>query len=138
VSEGNKAVVRRFIDGLNSGDVAVLSEVRSPDIVWHGGVLGEARGVDDLLAKLSWVHETFPDLHATIEELVAEGDLVVARSTVTGTHSGPLLGVAGTGTRATWTAVAVYRVVGGRIVEQWLSEDWADVLVQVGALPQAD
>ena len=136
MSEANKAVVRRFIEeGLNKGDAAVLAEVRSPEIVWHGGVLGEASGVAELRDHLVAVHDAFPDLQARIEELLAEGDLVVARTTVSGTHSGPLFGVAATGIRTTWTAIAMYRFRDGKIVEQWLNEDWAAALRQVGALP---
>jgi steroid delta-isomerase-like uncharacterized protein len=136
MSEESKNVVRRFIeDGLNKADADVIAEVRSPDIVWHAGVLGEARGVDDLVSKISWIHESFPDLHVTIEDLIAEGDRVVARATVTGTHSGPVLGVPATGKRVMWSAIVMYRVEDGKIAEQWLMEDWASVLQQVGALP---
>ncbi len=77
----------------------------------------------------------FPDLSVEIEELVAEGDIVVERSTVTGTQQAEWFGVPATGRCATWTAIAAYRVTGGKIVEQWLAEDWAHVLQQAGALP---
>ena len=72
----------------------------------------------------------------TTEFVLGEGDLVMQRSTVTGTHLGPWFGVPPTGKRATWTAMEVYRVAGGKIVEQWLNEDWTSVLQQLGALPQ--
>jgi predicted ester cyclase len=81
------------------------------------------------------VHDAFPDLALTVESLLCAGDLVVARSTVSGTHRAPFLGVAATGRRAVWGAIAIYRVEAGRIVEQWLCEDWADALRQVGGVP---
>jgi steroid delta-isomerase-like uncharacterized protein len=134
---GNDVTVRRYLeDGLGKGDEAVIAELRAPEIAWHGGALGEARGTEELAALLQPVHEAFPELSISIDALFSHDDLVVARSTISGTHRGPFLGVEATGRRATWSAIAIYRLEHGRIVEQWLSEDWASVLQQLGALPR--
>jgi predicted ester cyclase len=97
---------------------------------------GEAQSLAELRRRLVSIHEGFPDLHAEIQELIAERDLVVARVQVSGTHSGPILGAEASGKHATWTAMVMYRVHDGRIVEQWLNEDWASALQQFGALPE--
>jgi predicted ester cyclase len=138
VSERNKAVVRRFIDEwINKHDLAAFREVAAPDLVFHWGALGEGRSDEEMRVKEEAAREAFPDLEATGEGMLAEDDLVVERYTVTGTHRGRWFGVEPTGKRATWTAVATYRIENGRIAEMWLNEDWAGVLQQVGALPSA-
>jgi steroid delta-isomerase-like uncharacterized protein len=137
VGEPNHVRIRRYLEeGLGKGDEAVVAELRAPDIAWHGGALGEARGVEELERLLRPVHEAFPDLSVSVEELFGDGDLVVARSTVSGTHRGSFLGVPATDLRVTWPAIAIYRLEGGRIAEQWLCEDWTSFLQQVGALPR--
>ncbi|MGI9657336.1 MAG: ester cyclase, partial [Gaiellaceae bacterium] len=79
----------------------------------------------------------FPDLRVETEWMISDGDLVVQRSRMTGTHRGRWFGAEPTGKRAEWSAIEVYRIDGGRIAEQWLSEDWTSVLQQLGALPAA-
>jgi predicted ester cyclase len=136
VSEANKAILRRFVaEWLNEEDAEAMMEVCDPHIAFHWGALGEGRGVRRLQQLERGVRGAFPDLTVTTEFVLAEGDLVMQRSTVTGTHLGPWFGVPPTGKRATWTAMEVYRVAGGKIVEQWLNEDWTSVLQQLGALP---
>jgi predicted ester cyclase len=75
----------------------------------------------------------FPDLHATEQDMVAEGDLVAVRFVVEATHKGDLLGIPPTGRRVRWDAVDVYRIVNGKVVEEWASDDMAAILHQVGA-----
>jgi steroid delta-isomerase-like uncharacterized protein len=129
------AIVRRYLeDGLGGGDAAVVRQLRSPAIAWHGGPLGEAHGAEELARRLEPVHAAFPDLSVTIEELISGADTVAARMTLAATHSGHFFGVPATGRRVTWSAMSIYRVEDGRIAEQWLEEDWASVLAQLGAL----
>lgn len=75
----------------------------------------------------------FPDLHASEQNLAAEGDLVAVRFVVEATHKGDLLGIPPTGRRVRWDAVDVYRVSNGKIVEEWAADDMAAILHQVGA-----
>jgi predicted ester cyclase len=77
----------------------------------------------------------YPDLHVTIEDLIAEGDKVVARNTVTGTHQGEYLGVAPTGRAVTYNEIFIFRFVNGMIAETWGVVDVVSQLKQFGAIP---
>lgn len=83
---------------------------------------------------LRW-RRAFPDLRMEIHELVAEGDLVAARLTLSGTHQGPWAGVAPTGRRVTMSLMMLFRFEGGRLVEFWESDDQLGLRRQLGALP---
>ena len=136
MSEQNKAVVRRFIDGwINEHDPAAFRESTAADVVFHWGAMGEGESAEEMRTKEEEARAAFPDLEATSAGTLAEGNLVMERYTITGTHRGRWFGAEATGTRAEWTAVATYRIENGQIAEMWLNEDWAGVLQQVGALP---
>jgi predicted ester cyclase len=136
VSEHGKAIVERFrVQWLNGRDLDALHAVCHPDVAFHWGPLGDGRGVDGLQALEDRARAAFPDLEVSSDWMLADGDYVVRRSTVTGTHRGTWFGVAPTGRRAAWTCLESYRIADGRIAEQWLNEDWASVLQQLGALP---
>jgi predicted ester cyclase len=76
-----------------------------------------------------------PDMRFTIEELLADGDIVVARFTIHGTHTGAFQGLPTTGAAATASGIAIYRLAGGKIVEQWLEYDRLGMLQQIGVIP---
>ena len=126
-----KALVRRFMEEVfNRGNLAVVDELWIPD-----GIEGGKRAVENLRGA-------FPDYHRTIEAQVAEGDLVVTRWTMRGTHRGPYrsgaLGrtLAPTGRRVAVPGTSIHRLAGGRIVESWVrGNDSVDLLLQLGALP---
>lgn len=67
--------------------------------------------------------EAFPDLHVTVEDMVAEGDKVVFRATNSGTHKGEFVGIAPTGKHAAWTEISIWRIEGGMIAEVWTEVD---------------
>ena len=76
----------------------------------------------------------FPDIHATIEDIIAEGDKVWSRSTVTGTHTGEYRGLAPTGKKITFTGVDICRIVDGKIVETESVNDFSDFYKQLGII----
>ena len=88
-------------------------------------------------ARVAAFRAAFPDLRFTLEDLVAEGDRVVFRATMRGTHRAPFRGVAPTGRRIEGTVLDVVRVEGGRFAEHWGGPDLWDVLRQLGAAPGA-
>jgi steroid delta-isomerase-like uncharacterized protein len=77
----------------------------------------------------------FPDLERTIEDMVAEGDKVVARWTAKGTHTGDFQGIPPSGRVATSSGITIFRIADGRIVEEWSESDMLGLLQQVGAIP---
>jgi predicted ester cyclase len=77
----------------------------------------------------------FPDLHVTIEDkLIAEDDMVVARLTLTGTHTGPFAGQPGGGQRVRWSSIRIYRIADGKVVETWAMQDRLGLLQQLDAI----
>ena len=136
MSAENKAIVRRFMeDGWNKGDLSVIEACVTPDFVDHDPAnpphLG--KGIAGAKQVVNLYRSAFPDLHFTIEDLIAEGDKVVVRYRATGTHKGELMGLAPTNRRATVTAILISRIAGGKIAEQWSNWDTAGLLQQLGA-----
>ena len=76
----------------------------------------------------------FPDIHVTIEDMVAKGDEIAARLTFAGTHRGPFQGIEATGKRVQWSGIWIYRIADGRFVERWHSYDMLGLLRQVGGV----
>jgi steroid delta-isomerase-like uncharacterized protein len=126
---------------MNSGDVeliaATVDEVVEPDaLIRTPFPLGKtgARALEEVFARL---RRAFPDLHVTIEDVIAEGDKVVTRNTVTGTHRGEYLGLAPTGRPITYDEIFIFRFAGGRIAETWGVVDVLSQLRQLDAIPES-
>jgi len=120
MSEQNKAVVRRYVEGLNEENLAVFDEILAPDFANHSlrlGIVNRENTVNDY--PLFW--KAFPDCHRTIEDVIAEGDKVFLRTTVQGTHQDfvPGISIEPTGKSITWTVWEVFRFNNGRMVERW-------------------
>jgi predicted ester cyclase len=112
--EQNKAVVRRFItEVLSGGNVALADELLAPNYV-NRLIGSDVAGFKGFLGAL---HSGLPDLRFDIHELVAEGDSVVARSTIEGTNTGSMMGAAPTGKKVSARGLTYYRLVNGKIVE---------------------
>jgi hypothetical protein len=135
----NKTALRRLNDALNSGDTEIISaaidEAFHPDVVIRTPLKIDARGTD--LMKQMWavLLHAFPDLHVKIEDVIAEGDRVVSRNTVSGTHQGDYMGVAPTGNSITWNEILIGRIVDGRVAETWGVVDIASQMRQLGIIP---
>jgi steroid delta-isomerase-like uncharacterized protein len=80
--------------------------------------------------------EAFPDLRATVEEIVEEGDRIAVRATFTGTHDGEFMGIPASGRTISIQAMDVVRVVDGRAAEHWGVTDVMGLMQQIGAIPQ--
>ena len=106
----HKDLVRRYYESLwNRWDFALAEELIAEDIVFRGSLGDSVRGREGFKDYMRAVRRAFPDFHNQVEELVAEGDRVVARLTYTGTHAGALLGIAPTGRRVNYAGVALFR-----------------------------
>ncbi len=129
----NKAIVRGYMeDILNKGDLTAADRYFPRD----GFVLNGRRiPIEHLGAMRQSLLSRFPDFHLTIEDQIAEGDKVVTRVTFHGTHLGTLRGAAPTGTRVTYTGIAIDRIVDGKVVEGWHEADEVAMLRQLGMFP---
>jgi len=112
-------------------------EVFGPDLVVHDGTDGGLRGLDQIGAFLAGYRAAFADARSTVEQQVAEGDLVVTRWRASGTHSGEFQGLAPTMRPFTLTGVTIERIEGDRIVEVWVYRDDFALLRQLGVVPGA-
>ena len=134
----NKAAVRRFHDATTSGDAELISktidELVEPDAEIRTPLPLEATGPQLLKEVFVRLHRAFPDLHITIEDLIEEGDKVVSRNTVTGTHQGEYMGIPPTGKSVTYNEIFIVRFTGGRIAETWGIVDVFSQMKQLGAL----
>jgi steroid delta-isomerase-like uncharacterized protein len=125
-TEENKAVLRRYVEEWNKRNLAAL-EIFAPDYVFHGAV---PPGVSpDLASMKQWrlaLWTAFPDMQATVENLIAEGDKVASRWTLRGTHQGEFMGMPPTGKQVSWTGIVIDRIKDGKFVKAGLtSTTWA-------------
>jgi steroid delta-isomerase-like uncharacterized protein len=134
-TDDNKALVRRYLEqSMNEGNAAAMDELTSADYVGHmSGVPPFDRATHKQL--LATFRAAFPDQRVTIEDLIAEGDKVVNRTTFSGTHQGEFQGIAPTGKRITITSISVSRITNGKVVEDWTVLDMLGMLQQLGVVP---
>lgn len=129
----NEQVVEAFmqdvLDG-HHGDHA--AEYFTPDMQWHAGTVGTVAGRDNVAGLMTAVVTALPDLHAAQQDIFAQGDEVVVRLVVTGTQEGAILGIPASGRPVSWDATDVYRLVDGKIAEEWAAEDFTAFLNDTG------
>jgi predicted ester cyclase len=132
--EENKDIVRRYQEIYNGNELESLSEVVDEGVLTPKIMPGMKPGLEG--AKQ--VHATtligMPDWHTSLDDLIAEADKVVARITMTGTHTGDFWGIPATGRRVEFTGIYIVRIANGKIVEHWGEEDGVSLLTQLGVL----
>ena len=112
-----------------------MDELLAPGFVHH---LADPRlppGRDAIKLLGQSIAAGFPDVRATVEELLADGDFVIERTTARATNTGDFNGNPATGNPVTWTEIHIYRLKDGKIVEQWSEIDLLGLLTQLGAIP---
>ncbi len=135
-TEQNKSIVRRWVEeGWNKGNPAVIDQLYAPDYIQHEPPPETVNSSDALKQYASMLLTAFPDLHLTIEDLIAEGDKVVWRLNSKGTHKGPFMGIPATGKTASITGIVIFRLENSRIMEGWVNIDTLGLLQQLGVIP---
>jgi predicted ester cyclase len=142
MSEENKEKMRRFLEeAFGQGKTEVVDELLHSDFVCYdpNSETGEIRGADTIKGEIEYFHSAVPDLTYTVEDQVAEGDKVVSRYTVSGTHQGEFFGVAGTGNRIEMTGINIDRFddESGKLIEEWPEYDLLGAMKQIGAIPES-
>lgn len=134
----NKAIVRRFYEELwNERKVEIAEEIIAPDCLTHqlragiddGGMPRPPEMIKEHIA--AWL-AGFPDLHFTVEGLIAEGDRVVSHSRMRGTHTGTWLGIAPTQREVTLPMIVIQRIARGKIAEDWVLVESLGFYQQLG------
>jgi steroid delta-isomerase-like uncharacterized protein len=141
MSEENKAIARRVLGEVFSGqgDLEVADELFAPDFVGHDPASPEdIRGPEGVKEFAGMYRNAFPDVQMSVEDQVAEGNMVVTRWIASGTHQGDLMGIAPTGNRVTVAGTSVERIVDGKIEETWDNYDALGMMQQIGAIPSPE
>ena len=138
MSEENKTVIRRSFEELwNKGNLSVADELFAPNYTHHDPSTPDVgRGPESERKRVTLYHTAFPDLKLTIEDIIAEGEMVMARWSCRGTHKGDLRGIAPTGKQFTITGVSVARFTGGKMAEGWINWDALGLMQQLGVVPE--
>ena len=134
-----KEIVQRWIhDGYNAGNIDVLRESVTEDVVMYGqpGVEGPLQGREEYLEWATEISKALPDQQIEIHEVVSEGDFVAARVTLTATQDGPLGDIPPTGESFEVDALALIRTDDGRIAEKWFRVDELGMMQQLGVIEQ--
>jgi steroid delta-isomerase-like uncharacterized protein len=134
----NKATFRRFHDVMNTGDMEIISttidELVEPDALIRTPLPLDVTGAQALKHVWATLLQAFPDLHLTLEDIIAEGDKVVVRQIVTGTHRGEYVGLPPTGKSVAYNEIFIFRFVNGRIAETWGVVDVFSQMKQLGVI----
>ncbi len=134
--EENKAIVQRYVDEIqNEHNLDAIESIFSSDFIDHMDSLGCLfQGLDGLKRGYAALLNAFPDLHVTVENMIAEGDTVVAYKTLSGTHRGPHLGIHPTNKRVKYQIVSIYRIKNGKIAGYWGIQDELSLRRQLGVV----
>jgi len=138
-TEENKAICRRAVEAFNRGDLDSVGDLFDAGYAEHDpSRVGLPLGPEGV--RLAWgaMRAAFPDLEATIEDMVAQDDRVAVRGVIVGTHLGELMGIPATGKHVTVSLIDINRIEDGKLVERWGQADTLGMMQQLGAIPQPD
>jgi steroid delta-isomerase-like uncharacterized protein len=140
-AEENKEKARRlYEEAFAQGKKEVVDEVLDPNFVCYdtNAQGGEVRGAETVKGEIDYFRQAFPDFFWRVEDQVAEGDKVVSRYTMGGTHQGEFFGVPATGKRIEITGIQIDRFdESGKLVEEWPEYDLLGAMKQMGAIPES-
>jgi hypothetical protein len=132
----NKETFKHFQDVTNTHDPELISrtidEIVKPDVLIRTPLPVQATGAAALKEVFARLHQVYPDLHVAVEDMIAEGDKVAGRNSVSGTQQGEYMGVSPTGTTVTYNEILIFRFEDGRIAETWGVVDVFAQLKQLG------
>jgi steroid delta-isomerase-like uncharacterized protein len=133
----NKARIEQWVESAwNHGDFSTAGTLYAADYRYNDpSSPAEVRGPEGIVSLVSMYRAALPDLHFTIDQMVAEGDTVAWRWTVRGTQRGSLMGIPPTGKHATVTGIIITRFPGDQWVEDFANWDTLGMLQQIGVIP---
>lgn len=135
--ERNKEIARLLlIDDISKGNEAVADQIIHPEFFDHTNPPGMQRGLEGHKAIVRLFRGAFPDLDWQIDDLISEGDKVVARTTMSGTNLGDFFGIPATGKKVTMGGVHIMRIADDKVIEHWGSNDDLSLMRQLGIVPE--
>lgn len=137
MSDGTGMIKRFYTEVLEGGNLALIDEMVSDDLVDHDPMPGQSSNKDGVSFFVNTMRAAFPDLKAAVmEPALADGDLEARYVVLTGTHQGELMGVAATGRRVEFSGIDIIRIDNGKVVEHWGATDTLALMQQIGAIPE--
>jgi steroid delta-isomerase-like uncharacterized protein len=135
-AEANKALVRRFYEEIDKGNLDAMDELVAEDYIDHNPppIPDLAPGREGLKQSFKIFWDATPGYHR-IEDQIAEGDKVVTRLTSFGKHEGDLPGAPATGNEMKMTSITIHRIENGKLAEKWSEKDMISLLQQIGKMP---
>jgi predicted ester cyclase len=131
-TETNKSLARRIpLEAYNQGKAAVFDEIVAENLVDHFPPPGFPAGREGYKMFIPALRAAFPDLHATLDLEIADGEKVAHRITVRGTHKGDFMGIPATGKQVAWTETHIVRFTNGMVVEHWGNADQSGLMMQL-------
>ena len=139
MSSANADVLHRWFEELwNQGNIEIIERLASPDAIGHGQIEQDGQiNMEQFRALFLSLRKAFPDIRFTIEQTVADAEMVVARWRAVATHQGEFLGAAPTNRRVEFTGMSMMKIVDGKIASGWDNWDQLALLTQIGAAPKA-
>ena len=134
-TEENKAIFQQLIQLQEHGDLNTVDQVIAPNWVNHDGSVPPLQGPEGFKRLTMGFRSAFSDIRLEIEDMVAEGDKVAARWRFHGTNSGSFWGMPPTGKAVNVTATGIFRVVDGKVIDNWVNLDFLGLLQQLGVVP---
>jgi steroid delta-isomerase-like uncharacterized protein len=132
IDQNERTIARLYDECLNRGQLDLVPDLVSADYV---GAQGE-RGADGFRQIVAALRSGVPDIHFTVEDVIASGDRVVARTSWTGTQTGPMRGIPPSGRHVINTGISIFQLRDGKIVRVWMETDRLGFLQQIGAVPE--
>ena len=136
MSESNKALIRNYLAGVDTGDVGVLDRFVDPAYDDHNPPpFQQGNDREAVRDAFEYALKAFSDFTHEIVAQYSDGDTVITRIVGRGRHTGEFLGVPATGKDVEMEGIAIHRVVDGKVVEHWAQVDAVNLLMQMGAIP---
>lgn len=138
-TEENKAILNRLEEAINKGNLDVVDEIFTSNYVRHdpSALLREV-GREEYKQAFTKLRHAFPDAHWTLEDVLVDGDKVIGRWTFHGTHQGQFFNIPPGGKEVTYPIIAIYRIVDGKIAEDWHIFHalglWQQLIPEIGEL----
>jgi len=138
MSEGNKNAVRRLFEEVwNKGNLPVADELFSTNYVHHDASTPDVgRGPDSEKKRATLYRTAFQDFRLTIEDILSEGEMVIARWTCRGSHKGDLNGIPPTGKQFAISGMSIARFANGKMIEGWVNWDALGLMQQLGVVSE--
>ena len=135
-TDANEALIRRFLEGIDQGNIDIIDEVFAPDCVWHmpKAISPNPLTIDEYKEFAGGVTTSLSQMHHDIDDFVAQGDMIVWRNTVHAKHTGDFQGSPPTGKSVSFGGIGIARVRDGHVVEMWVEADFLGLMQQVGAV----